>query len=63
MLDQIPGHPWHVCWFPSEDVSVSPKEADECIFLFRVKTCPIMVVVLLSPVPRLIVLTCTSLDG
>jgi hypothetical protein len=40
MLDQIPGHPWHVRWFPSEDVSVSPKEADERIFLFRVKTHP-----------------------
>jgi hypothetical protein len=37
VLDQIPGHPWHVRWFPSEDVSVSPKEADERVFLFRVK--------------------------
>jgi hypothetical protein len=40
VLDQIPGHPWHVCWFPSEDVSVSPKEADERVFLFRVKAHP-----------------------
>jgi hypothetical protein len=40
VLDQIPGHPWHVRWFPSEDVSVSPKEADERIFLFRVETRP-----------------------
>jgi hypothetical protein len=40
MLDQIPGHRWHARWFPREDVSVSPKEADERVFLFRVKTCP-----------------------
>jgi hypothetical protein len=40
MLDHISGHPWHVCWFPSEDVSVSPKEADEHEFLFWVKTRP-----------------------
>jgi hypothetical protein len=33
-------HPWHVCWFPCEDVSVSPEEADERIFLFWVKTHP-----------------------
>jgi hypothetical protein len=24
MLDQLPGHPWHICWFPCENVSVSP---------------------------------------
>jgi hypothetical protein len=40
MLDQIPGHPWHVHWFPSEDVSVSPEEADERVFLFRVEARP-----------------------
>jgi hypothetical protein len=40
MFDQPPGHPWHVRWFPSEDVSVSPEETDECVFLFRVKTRP-----------------------
>jgi hypothetical protein len=40
VLDQIPGHPWHVHWFPSEDVSVSPEEADERVFLFRVQACP-----------------------
>jgi hypothetical protein len=34
MLDQLPGHPWHVRWFPPEYVSVSPKEADEREFLF-----------------------------
>jgi hypothetical protein len=34
MLDQLPGHPWHICWFPCEYVSVSPKEADEREFLF-----------------------------
>jgi hypothetical protein len=38
VLDQPPGHPWHVHWFPCEDVSVSPEEADEHVFLFRVKT-------------------------
>jgi hypothetical protein len=40
MLDQIPGHPWHVRWFPRKDVSVSPEEADERVFLFRVEACP-----------------------
>jgi hypothetical protein len=34
MLDQLPGHPWHIRWFPREYVSVSPKEADEHEFLF-----------------------------
>jgi hypothetical protein len=40
VLDQPPGHPWHVRWLPSEDVSVSPEEADERVFLFRVKARP-----------------------
>jgi hypothetical protein len=35
VLDQPPGNPWHVRWFPSEDVLVSPKETDE-----RVKARP-----------------------
>jgi hypothetical protein len=34
MLDQLLGHPWYIRWFPHEYVSVSPKEADECAFLF-----------------------------
>jgi hypothetical protein len=34
MLDRLPGHPWHISWFPCEYVSVSPKEADEREFLF-----------------------------
>jgi hypothetical protein len=34
MLNQLPGHPWHIRWFPCEYVSVSPKEADEREFLF-----------------------------
>jgi hypothetical protein len=34
MLDQLPGHPWHIRWFPREYVSVSPKEVDEREFLF-----------------------------
>jgi hypothetical protein len=34
MLDQFPGHPWHVHWFPHEYVSVGPKETDEREFLF-----------------------------
>jgi hypothetical protein len=34
MLDQLPGHPWHVRWFPREYVSVSPKDASEREFLF-----------------------------
>jgi hypothetical protein len=34
MLDQLPRHPWHICWFPYEYVSVSPKEVDEREFLF-----------------------------
>jgi hypothetical protein len=40
VLDQLPGHPWHVCWLPREDVSVSPEEADERVFLFRVEAHP-----------------------
>jgi hypothetical protein len=40
VLDQIPGHPWHVRWFPCEDVSVSLEEADERVFLFWVKGSP-----------------------
>jgi hypothetical protein len=40
VLDLILGHPWHVRWFPSEDVLVCPKEADERVFLFQVKTRP-----------------------
>jgi hypothetical protein len=34
MLDQLPGHPWHIRWSPREYVSVSPKETDEREFLF-----------------------------
>jgi hypothetical protein len=34
VLDQFPGHPWHVHWFPREYVSVSLKETDEREFLF-----------------------------
>jgi hypothetical protein len=34
VLDQLPGHPWHICWFPREYVSVGPKKADEREFLF-----------------------------
>jgi hypothetical protein len=34
MLNQLLGHPWHICWFPRENVSVSPKKADKREFLF-----------------------------
>jgi hypothetical protein len=34
MLDQLPGHPLHIRWFPREYVSVSSKETDEREFLF-----------------------------
>jgi hypothetical protein len=40
MLNQLPGHPWHVRWFPREDVAVSPEEVDEHVFLFGVETRP-----------------------
>jgi hypothetical protein len=40
MLDHIPRHPWHVRWFPREDASVGPEEADERVFLFRVEARP-----------------------
>jgi hypothetical protein len=40
VFDQISRHPWHVCWFPREDVSVSPEEADERVFLFGVEAHP-----------------------
>jgi hypothetical protein len=36
MLDQLPGHPWHIRWFPCKNVSVSPKETDEREFLFLI---------------------------
>jgi hypothetical protein len=32
--------PRHVRWFPREDVSVSPEEADKRVFLFRVEARP-----------------------
>jgi hypothetical protein len=35
MLDQFPGHPWHIRWFLHEYVSVSLKETDEREFLFH----------------------------
>jgi hypothetical protein len=63
MLDQIPGHLWHVRWFLSEDVSVSPEEADKRSSYFGSRPAPIMVVLLLSPVPRSISLTCTSSES
>ena len=34
MLDQLLGHPWHIRWFPRENVLVGPKEVDELEFLF-----------------------------
>jgi hypothetical protein len=37
MLDQLSRHPWHIRWFPREYVSVSPKETDECEFLFLIQ--------------------------
>jgi hypothetical protein len=40
VLDQLPGHSWHVCWLPHEDVAVSPEEADERVFLFGVEAGP-----------------------
>jgi hypothetical protein len=40
MLNQLPGHPWHVRWFLREDVAVSPEEVDERVFLFRVEARP-----------------------
>jgi hypothetical protein len=36
MLDQFPGHPWHILWFPREYISVSPKKTDEREFLFLI---------------------------
>jgi hypothetical protein len=63
MLNQLLGHPWHVRWFPREDVSVSPEEIDERIFLFGSRPALMVVVLLLSPVPRKIVLTRTSSAG
>jgi hypothetical protein len=40
VLDQLPGHPWHVRWLPREDVAVSPEEVDEHVFLFGVEAGP-----------------------
>jgi hypothetical protein len=40
VLDQLPGHSWHVRWLPREDVAVSPEEVDERVFLFGVEAGP-----------------------
>jgi hypothetical protein len=40
VLNQLPRHSWHVRWLPREDVAVSPKEADERVFLVGVEACP-----------------------
>jgi hypothetical protein len=40
VLNQLPGHSWHVRWLPREDVAVSPEEVDEHIFLFGVEAGP-----------------------
>jgi hypothetical protein len=37
MLDQLLGHPWHICWFPCKYISINPKEVDEREFLFVVQ--------------------------
>jgi hypothetical protein len=36
MLNQFPGHPWHIRWFPHEYILVGPKETDERKFLFLI---------------------------
>jgi hypothetical protein len=63
VLNQLPGHSWHVRWLPREDVAVSLEEVDERVFLFGSGPAPMVVVLLLSPVPRSIVLTRTSSAG
>jgi hypothetical protein len=63
VLDQPPGHPWHVHWLPSEDVSVSPEEADECVFLFQVKACPDHGSLAAVACPKVDRFTCTSSNG
>jgi hypothetical protein len=40
VLNQLPGHSWHVRWPPREDVAVSPEEVDERVFLFWVEAGP-----------------------
>jgi hypothetical protein len=40
MLDQLPGHSWHVRWLPRDDVAVSSEEVDERVFLFGAETRP-----------------------
>jgi hypothetical protein len=40
VLDQLPGHSWHVRWLPCEDVAISPEEVDERVFLFGVEAGP-----------------------
>jgi hypothetical protein len=37
MLNQLLGHALHIHWFPREYITVGPKEADECAFLFIVQ--------------------------
>jgi hypothetical protein len=40
VLNQLPGHSWHVRWLPREDIAVSPEEVDERVFLFGVEAGP-----------------------
>jgi hypothetical protein len=40
VLNQLPGHSWHVRWLPREDVAVSPEVVDERVFLFGVEAGP-----------------------
>jgi hypothetical protein len=40
VLSQLPGDTRHIGWTPCEDVSVFPKEASECEFLFGVEVGP-----------------------
>jgi hypothetical protein len=40
VLDQLPGHSWHVRWLPREDVTVSPEEVDKRVFLVGVEASP-----------------------
>jgi hypothetical protein len=60
MLDQFPGYPWYVRWFPREYVSVSLKETNEREFLFSPKPAPMMAVLDESPSWSWIDLSATS---
>jgi hypothetical protein len=56
-FDQIPGHPWHVAGFHAKMSRLARRKLTSVSSYFGSRSAPMVVVLLLSPVPRSIVLT------